>query len=1719
MSTTIESSKIVISIKTGTTRDLNVSWSGTKSIDHTKAFNVQSQQWVNGAWLDGPTANTNDSPKTSWDNLVKQVPLTGLDDAATKVRVRVKPIADTYKSNKSDEEYYKGDWSSWSAVFSGWTKTTKPPAFKVESDAKKGNRDDFKIILRSKEHTGKTGATFMISKSRMEKFLTYLNSFEFKWSGWNGANWEDINADFSYVYYNNGDGHAWNDPNITGYVEGGSDVIISDTVKAVVRGETAHSDKVRFRSYITPQEKYREYRFTVVPKSENQFVFDPLQSSVTKKYEAKTFKFNKKDLDIVYDPDEDQFELSWQTDDFDKYSKEVNHVAGFTVHWQYLKPICTIWNNAGKGTYDPDGGRYSDGNGETGETIGNDPGDYVEKTEERVTEYTVKTYENNLRSPVMQPALREVNGQYVPDYHMVATETVKIKQKTIEVPIRVWKYSFQLPEGIRRNNPIRIRILIKGDGEQTWSEEWSSWINYTNEVKEVSVDMAAIYKTQISSNRIDARWTVGSKETVLYTSGFSYQWYYMLKSDIQWIPDKNGTVEINMPMDGMTEVAKIGAACKAYNKKADKYDVDINAKNSTYTKEQLATYLNNPNYISNKKKTPGLYVWAASYDVPTEATTVMCTITPTPISDGYYIGKPLIIKYKVSTPTLFIDDGSVEINVSDAENREIFAVWDNITTVDGVDYSDYISGYECKWQYNRLNNWWESNGTAAYSKMNFGPTSQSETSVEYMKPMTTFTVPNYMDITKVRLSIRPTPSNQTVFKGLWCDWVEFPVTPDTLLIEDVAEYLEVEPVATTGRQLVAEYSNASSLPDNAWPYGTRPEDKHIIFEWSYRQGNRWYIDGTGNSVRIDYPNDRFTVPEDVAEVRVRIRADVDNIFYIGQWSEYVTYFMDLTPYKLESADVYLEMMEGSRNTVLASWIPPGIPDGRTDENYIDTFSIEWRYYFSGRYWPPDKSEDVASSNEHSDYVNIFTPSQSEATAVTFRIKPNPKRELDFIGEWSDPFPYDIPDNNVPDIPSVPEVRLLNDGYTMIVSSSFTDRRTMYIEFQIYDVTDERIRTGARVMANWPSGVSSFEVTGEGGHQYKFRARALNADNEYKTPELGDYTADEEGYSAWSSIVGTRPDPVKLLYAKGMTLNDSYGVELAWEGRALYGGADEHIGYVIERTQKKYYFDASSNVDSVEIEPGLGGGQTWFLTGLESGQWYFRMAVKTSNSDKQSEWSNIVDCNLGKPPTVPTTWSNKTVAMIGEPLYLYWTHNSEDNSDETLAEIRIRVNNSEPIVKEKVKVEGSTEQSFYEIPEEYCSSEAIIQWEVRTKGGYDEFSPWSTIRIIKVFTQPTVSLTLMGSGSYLWDEYIEEHESDNGVYDYSIPGTSVLSNNTMTMFPLFVRVSSGPMSQEPVSYAFTIVSNNAYETSDSSGRTIGVSSGMTIFRRYLNTSEHEFTTIIMPGDVSLENGMSYTINVTAAMSSGLTATASSRFGVDFTVDSYNINASIGYDQVNFVAYIKPYCLDDNNSLIDTVELAVYRRMFDGGLIKIADHIPGGLQPVVTDPHPSLDYARYRIVATDRSNGHVQYADLPPHPINCKSIIIQWDESWSGYFEVSEAPFSNRPWNGSMIILPYNIDTTDSNTVDVEMVEYIGRDHPVSYYGTQVGQKATWNALIPITHKQTIYDLRRLARYMGNAYVREPSGTGYWAHVEVSFNLTHLETTVPVSLSITRVEGGV
>lgn len=397
---------------------------------------------------------------------------------------------------------------------------------------------------------------------------------------------------------------------------------------------------------------------------------------------------------------------------------------------------------------------------------------------------------------------------------------------------------------------------------------------------------------------------------------------------------------------------------------------------------------------------------------------------------------------------------------------------------------------------------------------------------------------------------------------------------------------------------------------------------------------------------------------------------------------------------------------------------------------------------------------------------------------------------------------------------------------------------------------------------------------------------------------------------------------------------------------------------------------------------------------------------------------------------------------------------------------------------------------------------------------------------------------------------------------------------ITKFPFYLSALPGPATQIPLSYHVSVTANQAYETTDNIGNFKMVNAGEQIYSKYFDI-KHELLVEFSPGNIDLENNADYTVTCTVAMNSGLTAESSLSFVVGWVEMECVPNAEIAIDTETLTASIQPYCSDHTTeyhkvekvgrtytvtetvydfvcgeavrnattttgeqvywgSTVDGEEvyyceievitpvtdvyMSVYRREFDGGFTELARMIDGSNRTAITDPHPALDFARYRVVATSKTTGAVSYYDLQGVPVNGSAVIIQWDEAWSSFETTDGAQLAEPEWSGSMLKLPYNIDVSDSTDPEVELIEYIGREHPVSYYGTHRGQRSTWSVVIRKDDEETLYGLRRLAMWMDDVYVREPSGSGYWANIKVSFSQKHDDLTVPVSLSITRVEGG-
>ena len=820
-----------------------------------------------------------------------------------------------------------------------------------------------------------------------------------------------------------------------------------------------------------------------------------------------------------------------------------------------------------------------------------------------------------------------------------------------------------------------------------------------------------------------------------------------------------------------------------------------------------------------------------------------------------------------------------------------------------------------------------------------------------------------------------------------------------------------------------------------------------------------------------------------------------------------------TTLSVRPATVKINLQKNTDRTVYATW--------QWSRKDTDHYEVRWRYYtgngvaFTGQDDSVTRRQSVYSA-----------PSNAVSVSCSVRaVGPkDEKGDNTWVTSWTTKVTYKF-SKNPPSEPPTPTVTI--DDYTLKVELNIDgyELNATHVSFSVFRDGVFKENSGKLPIKNkfvsWSTPITP-------GYDYKVRAFTYNANGDKSGP--GEYSGD----------VGTIPSAVSGITNLKALSESSARVE--W---VKVSSADS---YQVEYATDESYFDSSGEVSSTTSTTNYA-----IITGLESGkQWFFR--VRAVNSQGESEWTDVKSIPIGKKPSAPTTWSSTTTVIVGEPLILHWSHNAEDSSSQESAILELTiagVTTTETIVNDRPE-EDKDKTSTYEINTSVYAEGTQIKWRVKTKGVMPDYSDWSVMRTVDVYAKPSLAL--------------------------SVTDVNGVGIETLTSFPIRVKATTSPKTQTPISYHLTVIANEAYKTEDELGNLKMVGKGDEVYRGFFDIStDLEFE--LSANNVNLENDISYTVKCIVAMNSGLTAEDTHIFTVGWGDDDGIVpEAELTFDDVQYSMQIGPYCAtypmryfklkyyrgtytvtdeeipeltgepvlgketsegdqvykgtndqgeevyfamiqDSEGILVEGVTLSVYRREYDGTYTEIGKGITNDKCSYVIDPHPALDYARYRVVATNIATGAVVYSDIPGYPVDCPEVIIQWDEEWTEFNNPEESELAEPTWTGSMLKIKGNIDVSDKHNKDVSLVEYIGREHPVSYHGTQLGVTSTWNMEFDKQDEDTLYALRRLAIWMGDVYVREPSGSGYWASISVAYSQKHCELTIPVTFDITRVEGGV
>ena len=820
------------------------------------------------------------------------------------------------------------------------------------------------------------------------------------------------------------------------------------------------------------------------------------------------------------------------------------------------------------------------------------------------------------------------------------------------------------------------------------------------------------------------------------------------------------------------------------------------------------------------------------------------------------------------------------------------------------------------------------------------------------------------------------------------------------------------------------------------------------------------------------------------------------------------------PSKEWSITVTVTKVGGTNNDLVGTW------RANKKISNFSTYSYEWWYGLPGI-----KSAIKGGSGTQANTTPLTYTMPDNATYVILKVKAvaknhkvtwkeDGKKKSKDVAYWTDSWKPSNKYTKTALTAPVPTVSLDKTKLTLSVSN--LSPLVTKVDFNI--IKDNT--TGIGVFQDKTKTVSGLhyaelEREVELGHSYKARCRVY----------INNGTSSD--WSDLSDSTGILPKVVPSI--DSITPLSSTSIKLSW---AAAMGA---TSYDVE------YADDISVFESGSPQSASTENTSMIVEGLDRGKrWYFR--VRAARDSYKTPWTPGLDgpypsIVLGQPPAAPTTYSISNTIRVGGKAYLYWVHNAEDDSTQIRGQVHLEIHTGSSIIELDETVDNEfidndlkkDDNLFLEIdtddPTRKWAQKGVhfdggmyILWKVRTMGITEKYGSYSVIRRLDIIDTPSLTMTLE-------------------------PGAIVEA------FPITLHLAAGPAAQKVLGYSIEVLANSDYDDYDYDGTVYQIAKGDKIYSEFITTNQSEYEHVFTPANINLHPNVSYKVNVDVSMDSGLTANSQTIFTTQWAGFSDDVVPTAEYYPFadKYAMVITPFCYDSEDvdlgedydpeedmdvPLTENVTLSVYRIGVDGEPVEIRSGIPNDGTISVIDPHPAFSNLRYRIVATNTETGEMAFGHPPvlDDMIDASGIVITWGEKWDDLQiprDMNEGDaLEDEGYYGDILKLPYNTSISENHQVDKSLVNYIGRRRPVGYYGTQLGETATWKAefakddtdIDPNTKYNTLALVRQLAVYPGDVYVRESNGSGYWASIDVSFDLSYNSAIVPVTFNVTRVEGG-
>lgn len=780
----------------------------------------------------------------------------------------------------------------------------------------------------------------------------------------------------------------------------------------------------------------------------------------------------------------------------------------------------------------------------------------------------------------------------------------------------------------------------------------------------------------------------------------------------------------------------------------------------------------------------------------------------------------------------------------------------------------------------------------------------------------------------------------------------------------------------------------------------------------------------------------------------------------------------------------------------------------TTDDKIDYFSVRWRY------WDTTNNRWILGAEDHVNpaskvdgwYVDTITkPDMPRYLQIEFYVQPIAKNHsvtraymengqqktvtvtLPYfkVGTGGPGKYFEDYTSVMPSTPPTPSAELRPDGTALVEWNEVEDSVVTHLSLvtEVYGSgSSETARAANPQLTSWSM------PAWPGGTRARYALRAWNLQNSGNTSLVAQ--------SEWSEWADWQPADCSGLSVR-CTSATAAQVTFSCQGDS----GDSYEIYYSDVRSDLDDPDASSTVRHVSTPAGSyrKGTYSYSVGDLADGKpWWFR--ARAVNAQGKGGWSNVASCTVGAAPQAPTLMDTAPAYPVGPGVAVGWVHNATDGSEQTGAQVAVAVNQGTATVHD---VAGAADN--YTIATGSLSDGDAVTWSVRTKGATGEYGPWAAATF-SVYTAPTCAVSAAMT------------DLPPLTLAVTMPGWSAAAAQQPARFEIWVTSDSAYIATRRDGSTYPVAAGEAVWSATSFAGDPEVSQGSGA-----STATHEVGAVDFP----FVSGQDYTVHGIVATNMGLvSAEATCAFACRMSAS--DLSAPIAFATIGEgrSAVVYPVCLDDEGDVRDDVELSVYRILpgelvpivegltvsgvFDGGP-DAGESTAAGYPLAVTDPHPTFGEATYRVAALDPSTGAVATHDVScPMPFD--DIYIQWRGQPVGVGKSGDVTFAERS-----VSLPENVKIDEGHAKDKGLVEAIGRKAPLAYYGSQLGETGGWSCVVPYaTGSEEMSLLRELAKEMAPVYVREPSGVGYWAHVDVGFKYGYDTALVDVSISVTRVD---